>query len=330
LLKKQAESGDSMTDSFSRDINYLRISVTDRCNARCRYCTAAEFTPFPRSEILQYEEFLRLCDIMSKLGVQNFRITGGEPLVRKDCVQFIEHLKKNVGVRNVSLTTNGILLRQYIQDLANTGLDGINISLDSMERGNFAKITGVDLFDDVWDAIQTAVKSGMHVKINAVIIKDVNCHEILPLATIAEKMPVDVRFIELMPTIANTGLTGVPSADVLEILHAYDDSFSIDTETYGNGPARYYRSKKFAGKIGFIDPISHNFCTGCNRLRISSTGFLRLCLHHDEGVDLRGLLRGGASNAEIMRVIVEAVHHKPQKHLLQSEINLHDMSKIGG
>ena len=319
-----------MVDSFSRKIDYLRVSITDRCNLRCKYCVSDNFTRYPRQEILQYEEFLRLCTIMARLGVESFRVTGGEPLMRKGCVGFIQSLKSIPDAKNVTLTTNGVLLNNYIQDLAHARLDGLNISLDSVCRENYRNITGADAFDSVWQALHKAVEYGIPTKINSVIVKGVNSHEILKIAEIAEKMPVNVRFIELMPTGVNKGCKGVPSTEVLQIISKKYGPLTMCNSVNGSGPARYYGSNCLIGKIGFISPINHIFCQCCNRLRVSSTGFLRLCLHHDTGIDLKCLLRGSATDDEIKQAILTAVYEKPQRHFLQSETNLQDMSKIGG
>jgi len=319
-----------MTDSFSRTIDYLRISITDRCNLRCKYCLPSDFTNYPHKEILQYEEFLRLCTIMAQLGVETFRVTGGEPLVRKGCVQFIQQLKATPGVKKVTITTNGILLGNYISDLVNAGLDGLNISLDSVCKENYKRITGADALDNVQQALQKAVEYGIPTKINTVIIKGVNNHEILPIVALAEKLPINVRFIELMPTMANTKMQGVSHADVLQVVASHYDDLTPDSSIYGAGPARYYSSKRLTGKVGFISPLNQHFCASCNRLRISSTGFLRLCLHHPHGVDLKQLLRSGATDDEIKHAILTSTLKKPQQHFLQSETNVQDMSKIGG
>ncbi|MCL2286962.1 MAG: GTP 3',8-cyclase MoaA [Firmicutes bacterium] len=319
-----------MVDSFFRKIDYLRVSITDRCNLRCKYCVSDNFTRYPRQEILQYEEVLRLCTIMARLGVENFRVTGGEPLVRKGCAGFVQNLKAIPGAKNITLTTNGVLINNYIQDLAHARLDGLNISLDSVCKENYKNITGTDAFDSVWQALHKAVEYSIPTKINSVIIKGVNSHEILSIAEIAEKMPVSVRFIELMPTGANKDCKGVPSTEVLQVISAKYGPLTPCGFVNGSGPARYYGSKSLIGKIGFISPINHNFCQSCNRLRVSSTGFLRLCLHHNQGIDLKYLLRCGATDDEIKQAILTAVYEKPQRHFLDSETNLQDMSKIGG
>ena len=319
-----------MIDSFSRTIDYLRISITDRCNLRCQYCLPGDFTNYPRNEILQYEEFLRLCTIMAQLGVETFRVTGGEPLVRKGCVPFIGQLKTIPGVKKVTITTNGILLDNYISDLVNAGLDGLNISLDSVCKENYKNITGADALDNVLQALQKAVAYGIPTKINTVIIKGVNDHEILQIVALAEKLPINVRFIELMPTMANAEMQGISNAEVLQTITSQYEDLTPDASIYGAGPARYYCSNHLIGKVGFISPLNQHFCANCNRLRISSTGFLRLCLHHPHGVDLKQLLRSGASDDEIKHAILTSTLEKPQQHFLQSETNVQDMSKIGG
>jgi cyclic pyranopterin phosphate synthase len=322
-----------MRDSFSRKINYLRISITDRCNLRCGYCLPEKFSHYSRNEILSYEEFLRICAIAARLGAENFRVTGGEPLVRKDCLQFIQNLKnlKTIpGAKTVTLTTNGVLLSDFIPALADAKIDGINISLDSVCKQNYKKITGIDSFENVWQSLLQAMEYNIPVKINSVLIKNVNEHEILPIAGIAEKFPVHVRFIELMPTINNKNFTRVSSTEVMKILKLKYEDLQPDKGIYGAGPARYYGSEKLKGKIGLISPLDQNFCGGCNRLRVSSTGFLRLCLHHNNGIDLRRLLRNGASDDEIEQEILLSIKEKPARHFLENKTNLRDMWKIGG
>ena len=343
-----------MQDAFSRRINYLRISITDRCNLRCVYCMPGQCAFFPKGDILTYDEILRLCAIMAQLGVDIFRVTGGEPLVRPGCVDFIRRLKTIPGAKKVTLTTNGVLLGQYIHGLVAAGIDGINVSLDSANRENYAKITGLgasgdlsafgdrsvsddlgafgdrDVFDRVWASIKEAVACGVPTKINTVIIKGVNDHEILPMVAMAEKLPIKVRFIELMPTQANTAMAGLSNETVLQVLAKEYKDLTPDSGIYGDGPARYYQSKRLLGKVGFISPMGHNFCESCNRLRLSAIGFLLLCLHHQKGLDLRRLLREGQDDDAIKRAIVQGILEKPQRHLLESETNLPDMSKVGG
>jgi len=314
-----------MLDSFGRKINYLRISITDRCNLRCVYCYSQ--TPhFPKAKLLTYEEILRLCEIFARLGVDYFRITGGEPLMRNNCVEFIASLKSVV--KSVTLTTNGVINR--ITELKNANLDGINISLDCMDSELYKKITGIDAFAAVMATISDAVRLGIPTKINAVILEGVNDHQILPLVKLAEEFPVSVRFIELMPNSSNSKFAGVPSKKILAIAGANLASpVCVSGANAGNaGPASYYRSGHMQGQIGVISPTDEGFCRSCNRLRLTSTGFLRLCLHHEEGLDLRTLVRSGASNNEISRAITTAVSQKPLNH--QGFSQKTDIKKIGG
>jgi len=301
-----------MVDSFLREVNYLRISITDRCNLNCVYCKPENSKHYDKSEILSYEEILRLCAIFASLGVQNFRITGGEPLMRRGCIPFVNKLK---ALGSVGLTTNATLLRPHIHELKDIA---VNISLNSFEN------------NEVLKAAEEAASAGIKTKTNTVLLKGINDHQIIPIASIAEKLPIHVRFIELMPTAANEGLIGVPSAQILEIIKSKYEDLAPNGETYGNGPAIYYKSNSLLGSIGLISPLGKNFCHSCNRLRLSSTGFLRLCLHHNQGLDLRPLLRLGASDADIKQTIVSCLTEKPRQHFLENQTIVKDMSKIGG
>lgn len=314
-----------MVDPYGRSINYLRISVTDRCNLRCAYCTSGDMDHYRHQDILTYEEILRLCEIFAGLGVDTFRITGGEPLVRKDCPAFIKTLANMPWAKNVSVTTNGI----HLASLGGVKLSGINMSLDALDPGVYKKITGSDQLPATLAGLKEALLFGVPIKINAVIMAGVNQSEILPLAALAETHPVHVRFIELMPSTENTGLIGVSQEEILKILTVkYPDLAPHHGKS--TGPAVYYKSHGLQGKIGFISPVNHSFCEDCNRLRLSATGFLRLCLHHDDGIALLPLLRQGYDDAFIKAQIVQAIATKPKEHLIGSQTNLGDMSKIGG
>ncbi|MCL2169959.1 MAG: GTP 3',8-cyclase MoaA [Defluviitaleaceae bacterium] len=320
-----------MIDSFSRKINYMRVSITDRCNLRCAYCMPEDVESISHDDVLRFEELLHLCSIMARLGAKTIRVTGGEPLVRKGCVGFIEELKKLDGLENVTLTTNGILLSKNLDRLVAAGLDGLNISLDSQCPEIYKKITGVDAYAQVMDAIKQAVHAGMRVKVNCVPIKGVNDSQILPMAALPLTMPIDVRFIELMPTGAGGDMKGISLDEVTEIIRGAHPNLEVDDSFHGFGPARYLKSADMLGSIGFISSMSEIFCAGCNRVRLSSEGFLTLCLHHNKGLSLRELLRGGASDEEIETAILQSISEKPEKHhLLENEIGLKDMSKIGG
>lgn len=320
-----------MRDSFGRNIDYMRVSVTDRCNLRCQYCMPEDLPFIPHDSILRYEEILRVAKIMTGLGVAKFKVTGGEPLVRKGCVNFLKELKSAPGVELVTLTTNGVLLEENLPALANMGLDGVNISLDTLDAGKYARITGKDEFHRVARAIEAAVYSGLRVKINCVPIRGINDGETVSFAQLTERFPLDVRFIELMPTGTNWAFKGIKSGETLAaLMEAYPD-LTPDNSLRGNGPARYYRSARLKGAIGFIDAISNHFCQSCNRLRLTGEGFLKLCLYHSGGLDLRGMLRSGASDSEIAQAVQEAVKLKPERHCFgDGRDGIEKMSRIGG
>ena len=323
-----------MRDAFGRVIDYMRVSITDRCNLRCKYCMPEDLPFIHHDDILRYEEILRVCAAAARLGIKTIRVTGGEPLTRKGCVDFIRALKAQPGIENVTLTTNGVLLEPYLDELAGLKLDGLNISLDSLNQDTYLRITGQDGFKKVWRSLNRAIEVGFRVKINCVLVKGVNETEILPFARLAEELPVDVRFIELMPTGEDAGLEGVSTEEVMGVLADKYPDLSPDASKHGFGPARYYTCGLFKGGLGLIDAISSHFCSECNRLRLTSEGFLKLCLYHNDGLDLRPMLRGGAGDGEIGAAIENAVLRKPEHHSFRDgsgiDGGINKMSRIGG
>lgn len=325
-----------MKDKWGRTIDYLRLSLTDRCNLRCRYCMPEALASVGHEAVLRYEEMQLICRAALALGINRFKITGGEPLVRKGAVPFMQALKAMEGVRSVTLTTNGLLLSDALPDLVRMGIDGINISLDSLDAVQYAELTGGGQLSVVLAALEAAAASGVNVKVNAVLLAETK-DQILPLAALARKFPVDVRFIELMPIGYGTTLKGLTEEEALIILRrSYPDLAATD-ERRGNGPASYYRSQFLQGRIGFIAANTHGFCSSCNRLRLTSTGFLKPCLCYDDGVDLRAIVRSGKGADEIdqnlQRVIAGAIYEKPAKHCFaeQNRISEHKtMNQIGG
>lgn len=320
-----------MLDQYGRQINYLRLSVTDRCNLRCRYCMPEEGVPLTEhSRLLRYEEMLRLAEAAVSLGIDRFKITGGEPLTRRDCLPFIAELKRLPGVRQVTLTTNGLLLPQALPQLVQAGLDGVNISLDTLDPVQFSAITRRDYpVGQVLDAI-AASAAVLPTKVNAVLL-DETASQLIPLAQLAQKLPVDVRFIEWMPI----GQDAVPRHDtqtVLERLQAQWPQLTPTSQRRGNGPARYYTAPGFLGCIGLIEAVSHQFCQSCNRVRVTSTGTLKPCLCYEDGVELLPLLRGGASQQELALAMAGAIYNKPQAHCFGSghSAERRTMSQIGG
>ena len=320
-----------LVDSQNRIIDYMRLSITDRCNLRCGYCMPDGLLPISHDDILRYEEILRLCTILSELGIKNIRITGGEPLVRKDCVGLIKRLKHISGVEHVTLTTNAILLEPYLNQLTEAGLNGINISLDSLNPETYKQITGKDELGTVLRAIEKALRVGLNVKINCVLMKGINENDILSMIEYVRSRPIDVRFIEFMPTKFGKTYIGVKGEDVLKILISELNDIEPDPSRHGFGPAKYYKSKSLVGKIGLISAVSEHICSECNRLRLTSEGFLKLCLNYNDGPDLRYLLRNGFSDSYISEKIVNAVLNKPKEFNFKSNrVGIECMSNIGG
>ena len=323
-----------LKDTYGRKIDYLRISVTDRCNLRCRYCMPEGIEQVPMADILRYEEIAFVCAQAAGLGIDRFRITGGEPLVRRDCPALVAMLKKIPGVRRVSMSTNGVLLAEHLEALLAAGLDAVNISLDTTDREQYRAITGTDELERVLAAIRLAA-GRLPVKVNCVALRGVNEDAPAQLALLAKEAPVDVRFIELMPLGAAKGLGMVPNAEVLEMIENAYGPTTEEPAGRDSGPAVYRRAAGFAGRIGFISPMHGKFCGTCNRLRLTSTGELKPCLCYADTVPLREILRSGeADRAERIRdKIREAARMKPKAHCFEQAEAVTEkrvMSQIGG
>lgn len=324
-----------MRDSFGRDIDYIRISITDRCNLRCRYCMPQEgVKPLSHSEVLRYEEFLRVANIATKLGIRHFKITGGEPLVRKGCLEFLRDFRRLPGVESLTLTTNAVLLEPLIPDFVRIKIDGINISLDSLSAERYYKITRRDEFSTVWQALVKAVQAGLSVKINCVTLADMPEDEILGFVRLAREMPIGVRFIEFMPSGVEQSIQGICQEKVFSILLREYPDLVQDRQRRGFGPAVYFKSSEMLGSIGMINAVENCFCPGCNRVRLTSDGFLKLCLFCDDGVSLRDMLRDGGSDLEIEKTLVRAILQKPERYQQSSgagmDAHIKNMSRIGG
>ena len=312
-----------MQDGLERKIDYLRISVTDKCNLRCRYCMPPHgITPLAHEEILTLEEIFRLVGIMEQLGIRKVRLTGGEPMVRKNLPWLVEQIHGLCGIREIAMTTNGTLFAPQAKVYREAGLTAVNISLDTLDPERFRCITGCDKadraagVDSVLHAIDAALEQQLRVKINCVPCVEMNGDDIEGIAMLAEARPVDVRFIELMPIGCGKDYTGISSEEILRRLEqrfgkAIAIPGKVNMET---GPAEYYQFPGFCGRIGFISPISHKFCNECNRVRLTCEGRLKLCLHYDRGLELKPLLRGGVSDEEIGRQILNALKEKPSEH----------------
>ena len=323
-----------MRDALGREINYMRLSVTDRCNLRCRYCMPAEgVPPTAHGDILRYEELLRVAQAASPLGIDRFKVTGGEPLVRRGITDFIRSLKSLPGVRQVTLTTNGLLLPSLLDGLLDAGLDAINISLDTRDNAQYQFITrSSHTADEVLHTIRLCA-GRLPTKINAVLLPE-TAAQLIPLARLAEELPVDVRFIERMPLgAADIGAAESVHREVIDRLRAVWPDLAPVQERRGNGPARYYASSGLRGCIGLIEAVSHAFCASCNRVRLTSTGLLKPCLCYETGSDLKPLLRGGADDAALRDAIEQAVRGKPAAHCFaerQAVTERKSMNQIGG
>ena len=325
-----------MLDKLNRNIDYLRISVIDRCNLRCVYCMPEEgIESIPHEEILTYDEILRICETVSELGIRKIKITGGEPLVRKDIVDLIKDIKNIEKIEQVTLTTNGILLYDMLDDLYTAGIDAINISLDTLNKEKFKKITRRDGLEKVLRSIDKAYKLGIRIKINCLAIRDFNIDELAEIANFAKDREIDVRFIELMPIGFGKKYTEIDNDEILSILESRFGVFETVTEKRGNGPAKYYRNENMKGCIGFISAISHEFCESCNRIRLTSNGFLKLCLHYNKGVDLKAPIRNGISDEDLKTLIHDTIWNKPLSHKFghangEQDIEVKNMVQIGG
>lgn len=300
-----------MKDLHDRHINYMRLSVTDRCNLRCIYCSPGrEFRFLPPSEILSYEEFLRLARLALEIGVVKFRVTGGEPLVRKGLAGFIRSLVGLKGADDISLTTNGILLKDHLDELWGAGLRRINISLDTMDPATYAEITGGGQLSLVLEAIDGALDKGFApIKINVVLLKGKN-DDFSRFVDLARERPVHVRFIELMDFSPVPGYF-VSCRDARARLGAYGP-LKEATAPEGAGPARYFALPGMRGSFGFISPYSDHFCSSCNRLRVSADGRLLPCLFAEQATDLKATLRSGAGDDAVRNALRDALSRKPR------------------
>lgn len=326
-----------MFDRFGRVIDYMRVSVTDRCNLRCSYCMPNGIRLTGHSDILKFEEILRICRAAVTLGIVNFKITGGEPLVRKNCTNFIAMLKAVPGIAQVTLTTNGLLLGDYLDAVCAAGIDGINISLNTLRDYEYIELTGVsvNVTETVLPTLEQCVERGIKVKINAVLLEQ-TFEGIGELALLARDMPVDVRFIEVMPIGAGATLAaaeGVSMEAALERLRTLWPDLHPTGEKRGNGPAHYYAASGLRGRIGFIGAMSQRFCDDCNRVRLTATGMLKPCLCYREGEDLRSLLRNTCTDEELCGVMRNCIEKKPQAHCFAVPERMTErmtMSRIGG
>ena len=309
----------------------MRISITDRCNLRCRYCMPEEgIEKVDRSEILREDEIFRICRIATGLGIKKFKITGGEPLVRTCCRGLVRRIKELPGCEQVTMTTNGQLLTEHLDELAAAGIDGINISLDTLKEDRYREITRTGELGLTFDAIDACIGREINTKINCLLQRGVNDDEINELAEYALGKGIDIRFIELMPIGFADADKCVGSDEVLGVLkEAYPD-IEPDNSEHGNGPAVYYRVPGRNGSIGLISSVHGRFCGACNRIRLTSMGYIKPCLCYEDGIDLRPLLAG--TDEEIADAVKRAVEQKPKQHCFENitKVDHHAMAEIGG
>ncbi|MDO5026440.1 MAG: GTP 3',8-cyclase MoaA [Tissierellia bacterium] len=316
-----------MRDNFQREINYLRVSITDFCNFRCSYCMPKQGVEVKRREdILSLEEIYHVIHTFVEKGVNKVRLTGGEPLLRKNIIGLIESISKIKKIEDFAMTTNGFLLKDYAQDLKNAGLDRVNISLDTLDPRKFEKITTYDGFDRVWEGLEEALSAGLGVKINTVLMKGINDDEIESLASLTHKYPIDVRFIELMPIGQTKEFSRKHFLSCDYVLNLLD--LQEEKRDDPHSPACHYRLRGAMGRVGLIRPMSRHFCQECNRLRLTSDGRIKPCLHSDYTLDLKEAIRRGE---DIRPIIDRSLEVKPQRHhILEGQTIKESMSGIGG
>lgn len=320
-----------MQDCFNRNIEYLRVSLTAKCNLRCVYCMP-ENGCIVTKETLTFDEFWRLIKLICKTGIKKIRLTGGEPLLYSNLLDLIRKIKNSTQIEEIALTTNGILLENKVEMLKKAGIDSINLSLDCLDKDLFFKITRDGDINSVLAGIDKACTSGIKLKINSVILKDINETEIIPLVNFAQKNNILLRFIELMPINAAQNYQGVDEVIILDKLTQFFGKAELILEN--NSPAHYYNFADLKVPVGFISAMSHKFCAKCNRIRLTSVGFLKPCLHDNRGLDLKSLLKKGTSDEELMQKIKKTIYTKPQCHHLNdvsfAQKETQSMSLIGG
>jgi GTP 3',8-cyclase len=326
----------SSFDALGRRVDYLRISITDRCNERCLYCMPEGFSDWkPRGEILTYEEILEAVEAAVQIGFKKFRVTGGEPLVRKDVVSFIQRLSKIQGVETMGMTTNGTRLASLAQALRDAGLQTLNVSLDALTADIYRKITHGEV-GPVLDGIKAAIGAGFKsVKLNTVLIRGMNEQEIWPLIRFAAEHGLTIRFIELMPVSLSEMLTEknfLPAGEVMDQIREKDDLIPLNEVQLGHGPARYFQLPKTGATIGFIGAITNlHFCEACNKMRLTADGKIRPCLGNHGELDLREILRKNHSVNDLASVFRQALTEKPPEHVFRDNYQPQRiMTAIGG
>jgi cyclic pyranopterin phosphate synthase len=327
-------SGTFLLDNHNRPINYLRLSITDRCNLRCRYCRPEEGVPFvPHEEILSFEELEHLAAIFCGMGVEKIRVTGGEPFARKGCLEFLQRLRNIKGLHNLHITTNGVETYQYLDALAELGIDGINLSLDTLNHRRFRHITRRDYFEEVVQTLQSIIEHRIPLKINSVVLADTSDDEIIRLAGLARYSPITIRFIEKMPFAGISRPVKLVNGQLLQrlkrIFPALEEQPSDSPST-----ARIYSLPDFTGTVGIIQGYSRLFCATCNKVRITPTGMLKTCLYDNGVLDLKRMLRKGMDDAGIEAAILGSLQNRclsgHEAEVIAGRVREPSMATIGG
>jgi GTP 3',8-cyclase len=300
-----------MEDKFKRQIDYARISITESCNLRCIYCMPNGYVP-TNNKLISREEINVIVKSLSKLGVKRIRLTGGEPLLRNDIIEIVSDINSVESITDIGITTNAVLLHKYLNPLKEAGLRRLNISLDSLKKETFKKMTGGNL-DNVLESIKTAISMGLKVKINMVPIVGINDCEIQDFIDLTKENDLDVRFIELMPLGPGAGYKGIDSDTIKKMMNS---DATIKIENNGGGPSEVFWVNGHKGRVGFISPMSHNFCSECNRVRITSDGKLKTCLHNPEEIDLIPYIN---DMDKVSEVLYNGIFNKYQRHTMNED-----------
>lgn len=323
-----------MKDQYNRSINYLRLSVTDRCNLRCVYCMEQDEKNFlPTEQLMTDEEIIRIVGCAATLGIKKIRLTGGEPLVRPGIVSLIQQINEIKGIEEIYLTTNGMRLNELAKPLKDAGVKGVNISLDSLNAKRFQSLTRCGSLETVLSGLKKCLDEGIHVKINTVLVDGTNEDEILDLIKLTFDYPVDLRFIELMPIGVGKKHNGTKNDEIKALMKKqFPDTIEVERDGR-SGPAKYLKCKNSKGRVGFISPISQCFCGECNRIRITSDGFMKQCLHFDYGKNLVHFMRDGSTDEQLLEEMKHLIYTKPEQHHFYEVVQAEEqknMNQIGG
>lgn len=320
-----------MIDRAGREIDYIRISVTDRCNLRCCYCMPEEGTSLiSHQEILTFEEIEMIVRCGVTLGIKKVKLTGGEPLVRKNLPYLAGRIRSLPGIEDVTITTNGCLLGEQAGALKEAGISSVNVSLDTLDKKRFAEITRRDSFDLVMDGIEQAMACGLNVKLNCAVMESLTREDVLAFAAFSEEKGIPVRFIEMMPIGQGCGFNALDNEELLDILKSRYPDIRKSAQKRGHGPAGYYEFGE-RGCVGFISAVHHKFCDRCNRVRLTSDGFLKLCLASEEGVNLRDQIRAGMDEKGLTELMERTIAGKPlSHHFEEAGVKALNMNQIGG